>query len=97
MLQKEIHPDVVGTSRCHLKFRSPSQWKELSKETGSKILPSRDGSCWKMFKPIRHHIVPIGELNFVSIALVDRSRVISKSADRIFVFHVGQRKDLKNK
>ncbi|GKC56793.1 hypothetical protein Tco_1084391 [Tanacetum coccineum] len=33
-------------------FCSPSRWKELSKETSSKILPGGDGSCWKMFKPI---------------------------------------------
>nr|GEU53391.1 hypothetical protein [Tanacetum cinerariifolium] len=32
--------------------RSPSRWKELSKETSSKILPSRDGSCREMLKPI---------------------------------------------
>ncbi|GJU51556.1 hypothetical protein Tco_1221111 [Tanacetum coccineum] len=35
----------------------------------------------------RHHIVPIGKLNGVSIALVARFGVISKSADRIFVFN----------
>nr|GEU54351.1 hypothetical protein [Tanacetum cinerariifolium] len=28
-------------------FCSSSQWKELSKETSSKILPCGDGSCWK--------------------------------------------------
>ncbi|GKB15672.1 hypothetical protein Tco_0849595 [Tanacetum coccineum] len=33
-------------------FCSPSRWKELSKETSSKILPYGDGSCWKTFKPI---------------------------------------------
>ncbi|GJY01243.1 protein PIN-LIKES 6, partial [Tanacetum coccineum] len=33
-------------------FCSPSWWKELSKESGSKILPCGDGSCWKTFKPI---------------------------------------------
>ncbi|GKB47107.1 hypothetical protein Tco_0897860 [Tanacetum coccineum] len=27
-------------------------WKELSKETSSKILPDGDGSCKKTFKPI---------------------------------------------
>ncbi|GJZ61329.1 hypothetical protein Tco_0617466 [Tanacetum coccineum] len=31
----------------------------------------------------RHHIIPIGELNGVSIALMARSGVISKSTDRI--------------
>ncbi|GKB64568.1 hypothetical protein Tco_0920754 [Tanacetum coccineum] len=35
----------------------------------------------------RHHIVPYGELNGVSIALVARFGVISKSTDRIFVSH----------
>ncbi|GKA73350.1 hypothetical protein Tco_0779652 [Tanacetum coccineum] len=33
-------------------FCGPSRWKELSKESGSKILPCGDGSCWKVFKPI---------------------------------------------
>ncbi|GJZ26010.1 hypothetical protein Tco_0570263 [Tanacetum coccineum] len=33
-------------------FYGPSWWKELSKESGSKILPCGDGSCWKTFKPI---------------------------------------------
>nr|GEY92798.1 hypothetical protein [Tanacetum cinerariifolium]GEY95146.1 hypothetical protein [Tanacetum cinerariifolium] len=33
-------------------FYGPSRWKELSKESGSKILPCEDGSCWKAFKPI---------------------------------------------
>ncbi|GJW23368.1 RNA-directed DNA polymerase, eukaryota, reverse transcriptase zinc-binding domain protein [Tanacetum coccineum] len=35
----------------------------------------------------RDHIIPIEELNGVSIALVARSGVIFKSTDRIFVFH----------
>ncbi|GJQ94303.1 hypothetical protein Tco_0005442 [Tanacetum coccineum] len=36
-----------------VEFYGPSRWKELSKESGSKILPCRDGSCWKdLFKPI---------------------------------------------
>nr|GEX39383.1 hypothetical protein [Tanacetum cinerariifolium] len=33
-------------------FCGPSQWKELSKEISSKILPGGDRSCRKMFKPI---------------------------------------------
>ncbi|GKD87052.1 hypothetical protein Tco_1358206 [Tanacetum coccineum] len=33
-------------------FYGPSRWKELSKESGSKILPCGDGSCWKTFKLI---------------------------------------------
>ncbi|GKD15989.1 putative reverse transcriptase domain-containing protein, partial [Tanacetum coccineum] len=33
-------------------FCGPSQWKELSQESGSKILPCGDRSCWKTFKPI---------------------------------------------
>ncbi|GKF80888.1 hypothetical protein Tco_0239490, partial [Tanacetum coccineum] len=39
------HQDIVT------EFCSPSWWKELSKETSSKILPYGDGSCWKTFKP----------------------------------------------
>nr|GEX80407.1 hypothetical protein [Tanacetum cinerariifolium] len=34
------------------KFYGPSWWKELSKETSSKILPCGDRSCRKTFKPI---------------------------------------------
>ncbi|GKC40130.1 hypothetical protein Tco_1052514 [Tanacetum coccineum] len=33
-------------------FLDPSRWKELSKETSSKILLGGDGSCRKTFKPI---------------------------------------------
>nr|GEZ22837.1 hypothetical protein [Tanacetum cinerariifolium] len=33
------HQDII------MKFCSPSRWKELSKETSSKILPCGDGSC----------------------------------------------------
>ncbi|GKB39823.1 hypothetical protein Tco_0884765 [Tanacetum coccineum] len=33
-------------------FCGPSRWKELSKESGSKILPCGDESCRKAFKPI---------------------------------------------
>ncbi|GKA96876.1 hypothetical protein Tco_0818971 [Tanacetum coccineum] len=40
------HQDVIT------EFYSPSQWKELSKEMSSKILPCGEGSCWKSFKPI---------------------------------------------
>ncbi|GKG17564.1 hypothetical protein Tco_0362521, partial [Tanacetum coccineum] len=40
------HKDVIA------EFCSPFRWKELSKETSSKILPRGDGSYWKTFKPI---------------------------------------------
>nr|GEZ12667.1 hypothetical protein [Tanacetum cinerariifolium] len=52
----EILHDVVGTSGYHCEFCGPCRWKELSKESGSKILPCGDGSCWKMFKPIANLI-----------------------------------------
>ncbi|GKC06408.1 hypothetical protein Tco_0998018 [Tanacetum coccineum] len=55
-------------------FLDPSRWKELSKETSSE----------------RYHIVPFGELNGVPVAFVAGSGVVSKSADSISVFHVGQ-------
>ncbi|GJZ80674.1 retrovirus-related pol polyprotein from transposon TNT 1-94, partial [Tanacetum coccineum] len=44
----------------------------------------------------RHHIAPIGDLNGVSIALVARSGVISKSTDKIFISYGGlsESKDL---
>ncbi|GKD07993.1 hypothetical protein Tco_1187678, partial [Tanacetum coccineum] len=40
------HHDIIA------EFCGPSRWKELSKETSSKILPCGDGSCWKAFKPV---------------------------------------------
>nr|GEW09515.1 hypothetical protein [Tanacetum cinerariifolium] len=43
----DIEPkDIIAEFCC------PFQWKELSKESGSKILLCGDGSCWKTFKPI---------------------------------------------
>ncbi|GJZ83572.1 hypothetical protein Tco_0648745 [Tanacetum coccineum] len=45
---------------------------------------------------LEYHIVPFGELNGVPIAFVDRFEVISKSIDRIFVSHGGQRKWVTN-
>nr|GFB88567.1 hypothetical protein [Tanacetum cinerariifolium] len=44
------HQDIIA------EFYGPSRWKELSKESGSKILPYGDGSCWKTFKPIANVI-----------------------------------------
>ncbi|GJX43404.1 retrovirus-related pol polyprotein from transposon 17.6 [Tanacetum coccineum] len=40
------HQDIIA------EFCGPSRWKELSKETSSKILPCGDGSCWNTFKPV---------------------------------------------
>ncbi|GKA41474.1 hypothetical protein Tco_0734067 [Tanacetum coccineum] len=40
---------------------SPSRWKELSKETSSKILPCGDGSRWKTFKPVAS-LIAMGKL-----------------------------------
>ncbi|GKF63906.1 hypothetical protein Tco_0187354 [Tanacetum coccineum] len=45
----DLEPKIDAMMRD---FLVPSRWKELSKETSSKILPCGDGSCWKMFKPI---------------------------------------------
>ncbi|GKF12087.1 hypothetical protein Tco_0050013 [Tanacetum coccineum] len=45
----DLKPKVDAMMRD---FLDPSRWKELSKETSSKILPCGDGSCWKTFKPI---------------------------------------------
>nr|GEW15813.1 retrotransposon protein, putative, unclassified [Tanacetum cinerariifolium] len=50
------HQDIV------VEFYGPSWWKELSKESGSKILPCRDESCWKAFKPIASLIASTFEL-----------------------------------
>ncbi|GJX16324.1 hypothetical protein Tco_0217156 [Tanacetum coccineum] len=40
------HQDII------VEFCGPSRWKKLSKESGSKILPCGDGSCWKTFNLI---------------------------------------------
>nr|GEV84527.1 hypothetical protein [Tanacetum cinerariifolium] len=45
----DLEPKVDAMMRD---FFNPSRWKELSKEASSKILPCREGSCWKTFKPI---------------------------------------------
>ncbi|GJZ85869.1 hypothetical protein Tco_0651208 [Tanacetum coccineum] len=45
----DLKPNIDATMR---NFLDSSWWKELSKETSSKILPCGDGSCWKTFKPI---------------------------------------------
>ncbi|GJU21695.1 hypothetical protein Tco_1155037 [Tanacetum coccineum] len=46
----DLEPKINAMMRNFLE--SPSRWKELSKETSSKILPSRDGSCRKTLKLI---------------------------------------------
>ncbi|GJV38134.1 hypothetical protein Tco_1410611 [Tanacetum coccineum] len=45
----DLEPKVNAMMRD---FLDPSRWKQLSKETSSKILPHGDGSCWKTFKLI---------------------------------------------
>nr|GEX77693.1 putative ribonuclease H-like domain-containing protein [Tanacetum cinerariifolium] len=47
---------VVESEDIIAEFYGPSRWKELNKESGSKILPYGDGSCWKTFKPIANVI-----------------------------------------
>ncbi|GKA11784.1 MAK10-like protein [Tanacetum coccineum] len=46
----DLEPKIDAMMREFLE--SPSRWKELSKETSSKILPSGDGSRGETFKPI---------------------------------------------
>nr|GEY99705.1 hypothetical protein [Tanacetum cinerariifolium] len=43
----DLEPKIIIAEFC-----SPSRWKELSKESSSKILSCGDGSCRKTFKPI---------------------------------------------
>ncbi|GJT68699.1 hypothetical protein Tco_1020179 [Tanacetum coccineum] len=111
IMKLDLEPKIDAMMRDFWKFCSPSLWKELIKETidvvgtsgchfrvlpksveRASILHQSDG-----VGPQRHHIIPIGDLNGVSIALVARSGVISKSTDRIFISHGGQQKDLQNK
>nr|GEY60456.1 hypothetical protein [Tanacetum cinerariifolium] len=44
----DLEPKIDAMIRDSL---DPFRWKELSKETSSKILSCGDGSCWKTFKP----------------------------------------------
>ncbi|GJX93214.1 zinc finger, CCHC-type containing protein [Tanacetum coccineum] len=48
-------------------FCGPSRWKELSKETSSKILLCGDRSCWKTFKPMGVSLDPQTEIRGMSI------------------------------
>nr|GEX85784.1 hypothetical protein [Tanacetum cinerariifolium] len=52
------HQDIIA------KFFDPSHWKELSKESCSKILPCGDGSCWEAFKTIAS-LIAKGELKLM--------------------------------
>ncbi|GJU95661.1 hypothetical protein Tco_1320417 [Tanacetum coccineum] len=45
----DLEPKIDAMMRD---FLDPSRWKELSKESGSKIIQCGDGSGWKAFKPI---------------------------------------------
>nr|GEW55236.1 hypothetical protein [Tanacetum cinerariifolium] len=54
----DLEPKIDAMTRD---FSNPSRWKELSKEMGSEILPSGDGSCEKMFKPISS-LIAMGKL-----------------------------------
>ncbi|GJS70290.1 hypothetical protein Tco_0703131 [Tanacetum coccineum] len=60
-------PPASSDINCQ-EFYGPSWWKELSKESGSKILPCGDGSCWKAFKPIAS-LIPKGKLKSVNDTL----------------------------
>ncbi|GJS41570.1 retrovirus-related pol polyprotein from transposon TNT 1-94 [Tanacetum coccineum] len=59
----DLEPKINAIMRD---FLEPSRWKELSKETSSKILPC-DGVGSK-----RYHIVPYEELNGIPLAFVAR-------------------------
>ncbi|GJV21920.1 hypothetical protein Tco_1370940 [Tanacetum coccineum] len=51
----KVVPNAYGRGVRHdiiAEFCGPFWWKELSKESCSKILLCGDGSCWKAFKPI---------------------------------------------
>ncbi|GKE67591.1 hypothetical protein Tco_1521752, partial [Tanacetum coccineum] len=50
MKDLDLEPNIYAMMRDFLE--SPSWWKELSKETSSKILTSGDGSRGETFKPI---------------------------------------------
>nr|GFC41268.1 hypothetical protein [Tanacetum cinerariifolium] len=55
-IQQRLAQDLPCNTECRGDYcrshMSPSRWKELSKETSSKILPCGDGTYWKTFKLI---------------------------------------------
>ncbi|GKF75381.1 hypothetical protein Tco_0224825 [Tanacetum coccineum] len=71
----DLEPKIDSMMRD---FLNSSRWEKLSKEMSSEILPSGDGSRGSNgFGSQRHHIVPIGEFNGVSITLVAWLGIIS--------------------
>ncbi|GJW50139.1 hypothetical protein Tco_0091490 [Tanacetum coccineum] len=72
-------------------FYGPSWWKKLSKESGSKILPCGDGSCWKAFKPIAS-LIPKGKLKSVNDTLTTE---LERYKEQVKVLKEGQNVDLK--
>ncbi|GKE77724.1 hypothetical protein Tco_1543844 [Tanacetum coccineum] len=95
MLQIEILHDVVGTSgyNCEVLWsftverieqrKRVVRSSQVSVERAS-VLHQPDGDGSK-----RYHVVPYEELNGISIALVARFGVVSKSTDRILVTYGG--------
>ncbi|GJS24597.1 hypothetical protein Tco_0453229 [Tanacetum coccineum] len=90
MLQKETLLDVVGTSGCHCEVLQSFSAERIEQGNELHVLSLFATSRSNSVGSQRHHIVPFEELIGVSIALVARFRVISKSMDRIFVSHGGQ-------
>ncbi|GJT71502.1 hypothetical protein Tco_1030788 [Tanacetum coccineum] len=85
------HQDVI------LKFRSPSRCKELSKETGSKILPSVDGSWvfslsvpWFNGTSIIKDPLPVEDaVHFLCVELLNLNRTVIRKYPETFLCLIG--------
>ncbi|GJT70904.1 hypothetical protein Tco_1030190, partial [Tanacetum coccineum] len=75
----DLEPKINAIERD---FLDPSRWKELSKETGSKILPSGDGSCRKTFNPIASLI---GEDDRECVCMCEIQIVVRKKVNSRYV------------
>ncbi|GKE45744.1 hypothetical protein Tco_1473028 [Tanacetum coccineum] len=87
---------LVNGSSCNgidmdiiAEFCSPSRWKELSKESGSKILPCGDGSYWKASKPVASLIMQIAQ-PCMNLAQDRQMQMIGGNDGNQFRQYVGQ-------
>ncbi|GJU45017.1 hypothetical protein Tco_1202283, partial [Tanacetum coccineum] len=70
-LKLMIYADIVA------KFCGPSWWKELSKESGSKILPRGDGSCCKsQTEDIDEFHRLVGDLVAIDTTILDKDHAL---------------------
>ncbi|GJX08375.1 hypothetical protein Tco_0196307 [Tanacetum coccineum] len=83
---------VIEGEDIIVEFCGPSRWKELSKESGSKILPCSDGFYWKTFKPIAS-LIAKGKLKQMHtrsfLIFTVKVKDIKKVNERVYAAQVG--------